>query len=137
RSRRRSRTASPAATPRGSGIEGARAPTSCAPWLPGRWAGDDSLERMNQTLRLFVLLGVGFGLAVCAMVAMPERIRRRLVVTNHRGRKVPATLGVAAFVASVGAQLVAGLAAMVAGTGFGSDTWAILAGAALVFAAGL
>ncbi|MFL5799778.1 MAG: hypothetical protein ACJ77A_17855 [Actinomycetota bacterium] len=92
---------------------------------------------MNQTLRLLVLLGVGFGLAACAMVAMPKRIRRRLVVTNHRGREVPATLGVAVFAASVGAQLVAGVVAMVVGTGFGSDTWAILAGAALVFAAGL
>ncbi len=92
---------------------------------------------MNQTLRVVVLLGVGFGLAVCAMVAMPERIWRRLDVINHRGREVPATLGIAVFAASVVAQLVAGLVALAVGTELGSDTWALMAGAALVFTAGL
>lgn len=92
---------------------------------------------MNHTLRTVVLLGVGFGLAICAMVAMPQRIRRRLTMVNHRGREVPATLGIAVFAASVVAQLVAGLVALWVGTELGSDTWALMAAAAIVFAAGL
>jgi UDP-GlcNAc:undecaprenyl-phosphate/decaprenyl-phosphate GlcNAc-1-phosphate transferase len=92
---------------------------------------------VNSTLRATVLLGVGFGVAVCAMVAMPARLRRRLGVVNHRGREVPATLGIAVFVAAVLAQLVAGLVALIGGTEIGSDTWALMAGTAVVFAVGL
>jgi UDP-N-acetylmuramyl pentapeptide phosphotransferase/UDP-N-acetylglucosamine-1-phosphate transferase len=92
---------------------------------------------MNQTLRYAVLVGVGFGLAICAMVVMPSSWSRRLSVTNHRGLEVPATLGIAIAAASIGAQLVAGVVALFVGTELGRDTWALLGASALVFAAGL
>lgn len=92
---------------------------------------------VNEGWRLAVLAVVGFGLAICAMVAMPSRLRQRLTVTNHRGRPVPATLGVAVFAASVLAQAIAGAAALFGGTELGHDTWALMAGATLVFAAGI
>jgi UDP-N-acetylmuramyl pentapeptide phosphotransferase/UDP-N-acetylglucosamine-1-phosphate transferase len=92
---------------------------------------------MNDTVRLVLLVGVGLGLAVCAMVVMPARWRRRLTVTNHRGLPVPATLGIALFAGSALAQLVAGLLALIWGTELGRDTWGLLAGSVLVFAAGV
>ena len=92
---------------------------------------------MNEGWRLFVLAAVGFGLAICALVAMPARLLRRLTVTNHRGRPVPATLGVVVFAAAVVAQAITGLVSLIGGTELGHDTWALMAGATLVFAAGL
>ena len=92
---------------------------------------------MNDTVRLVLLVVVGFGLALCAMVLMPARWRRRLTVTNHRGFPVPATLGIALFAGSALAQLIAGLLALIWGTELGRDTWGVLAGSVLVFAAGL
>jgi UDP-N-acetylmuramyl pentapeptide phosphotransferase/UDP-N-acetylglucosamine-1-phosphate transferase len=92
---------------------------------------------VNQTLRYAVLVGVGFGLAICAIVLMPARLQRRLSVTNHHGRPVPATLGIAIAAASIGAQLVAGVVALFVGTELGRDTWALLGGSTLVFATGL
>jgi UDP-N-acetylmuramyl pentapeptide phosphotransferase/UDP-N-acetylglucosamine-1-phosphate transferase len=92
---------------------------------------------MNETVRLALLVGVGFGLAVCAVVVMPARWGRRLTVKNHRGLPVPATLGIALFAGSALAQLVAGLLALIWGTELGRDTWGMLAGSVLVFAAGL
>jgi UDP-N-acetylmuramyl pentapeptide phosphotransferase/UDP-N-acetylglucosamine-1-phosphate transferase len=70
------------------------------------------------------------------MTLMPDGIRRRLTVDNHRGRPVPATLGIAVFAGSVLAQAVAGAVALAVGTELGHDTWALMAGATLVFAAG-
>jgi UDP-N-acetylmuramyl pentapeptide phosphotransferase/UDP-N-acetylglucosamine-1-phosphate transferase len=92
---------------------------------------------VNETLRLAVLAAAGFGLSICAMVLMPRRFRQRLTVTNHRGRRVPAALGIAVAAASVGAQLVAGIVALPAGTELGRDTWALLIASVVVFAAGL
>jgi UDP-N-acetylmuramyl pentapeptide phosphotransferase/UDP-N-acetylglucosamine-1-phosphate transferase len=92
---------------------------------------------MNDTLRLVLLIAVGSGLAVCAMVLTPARWRRRLTVINHANRPVPATLGIALFAGSALAQLIAGLLALIWGTELGHDTWGLLAGAVLVFAAGL
>ena len=92
---------------------------------------------MTSGWREALLLVVGFGLAACAMVAMPSRWRRRLAVTNHRGQSVPATLGTALFVASVGAQGVAVAAAAAWGPPLGRITWYLLPASALVFVAGL
>jgi len=92
---------------------------------------------VNSALRPTILAVVGFGLAICAMALVPPRLRRRLTVTNHRGLLVPATLGIAVFAASVGAQAVTGVVALAAGTELGHDTWGLMAGAMLVFVAGL
>ncbi len=92
---------------------------------------------MNDALRLMLLVVVGLGLGICAMVLTPAGWHPRLTATNHRGRPVPATLGIALFAGSALAQLVAGLLALVWGTELGRDTWGLLAGAVVVFAAGL
>jgi UDP-N-acetylmuramyl pentapeptide phosphotransferase/UDP-N-acetylglucosamine-1-phosphate transferase len=86
---------------------------------------------------LALLAATGLGLAVLAMWAMPPGVERRLSVRNHRGRPVPATLGIAVFVASVLAQLVAGAVDAAGGTEPGAGAWALAGGAALVFVAGL
>ena len=92
---------------------------------------------MIPTARALVLAAVGLGLGACALVAVPRGLAARLSRTNVRGRRVPVTLGVVVFVASVGAQAVAGLVSQVAGTTLGRTTWTLMGASALVFAAGL
>jgi UDP-N-acetylmuramyl pentapeptide phosphotransferase/UDP-N-acetylglucosamine-1-phosphate transferase len=92
---------------------------------------------VNGTVRLVLLAFVGLVVAAGAIAVMPVAMRRRLTVTNHRGRPVPATLGIAVFSASAAAQLATGLALVVAGRHVGAASWGIAAGAAVVFAAGL
>jgi hypothetical protein len=85
-----------------------------------------------------VLIATSAGLCLCLAFLMPARVRERLGVRNHRGVRVPATLGITVYLASVGAQAVAGIAAGLSSSGaFTAATWGILAGTTLVFAAGL
>ncbi len=58
-------------------------------------------------------------------------------MTNLRGLPVPATLGIALFVASVAAQACAAAAAAAWGPPLGRVTWFLLPASALVFVAGL
>ncbi len=92
---------------------------------------------VSEPLRLAELAAVGFGVTVCAILAMPARLRRRLSVANHRGAPVPATLGIAVFAGSVGAQAVTGIVAVFVGTELSRATWALMAAATLAFGAGL
>jgi hypothetical protein len=78
---------------------------------------------------------VGAAITLLALAVLPSGLRARLAVSNHRGALVPAVLGLAVFVGG-GAAFVGGVLWGAEGGGSAS-WWAVLAGLAIVLAAGL
>jgi UDP-N-acetylmuramyl pentapeptide phosphotransferase/UDP-N-acetylglucosamine-1-phosphate transferase len=75
----------------------------------------------------------GAGLMLVALACVPERLRRRLVMTNYRGAAVPAVLGPALAMATIGTAALLRLGWEAVDTPFVPVPWLfVLAGAVVV-----